>query len=199
MADNKSYEEKKEDIKKALLKKCTDAGCGKKTLRFLLNNGRQNLMMKPKCTIYVDGYAFNLRYSKRSDTPFEDDQNMADAELDMYTVNVDDGALVVLPHERCLAAFLYLHAGHGENGFFRLEDKDKEAVRNVSELEIQSAVFDKIKNGQIEDLQSAYGALTGADPAGMEYKTLQSDLFIQARQDAAVVLDAFNKRRKVNK
>lgn len=196
MAKTESFEDKKNSLKAELEAKCKQAGCGTKPLVFNLNKGMRNLIIPCTATISYKGAVFNLRYSKKFDTPFEEDQN-PEINTSMNPVPISDGQLIT--RDRALSMFLLLHPHNSKNGKFLLEDKEEEENSIIAEEETRMQAVEKIRTSQIDELQACYNVLTGSDPSGMESRTLKCDLYVKARTDAKKVLEAFGDKKTLIK
>lgn len=196
MAKTESFEDKKNSLKAELEAKCKQAGCGTKPLVFNLNKGMRNLIIPCTATISYKGAVFNLRYSKKFDTPFEEDQN-PEINTSMNPVSISDGQLIT--RDRALSMFLLLHPHNSKNGKFSLEDKEEEEKAIVEEEETRMQAIEKISTSQIDELQACYNVLTGSDPTGLESRTLKCDLYIKARTEAKKVLEAFGDKKTLIK
>lgn len=192
MAKLESFEERRKSVKDALLKRCDEAGCGKSDMVFRLTGGCRTLLLKPKALLTEDSIVFNLNYSARMNSPFEDDQD--EGVTGMY-VTINDGFIRVRKDQRALAMFLYLHPQQSKDGFFMLEDKRKKDDERLSEMDCKFAALDKIRSAQVEELQACYNVMTGNDPSGMETRSLRSDLYVMAERDASGVAKAFEDKR----
>lgn len=197
MAKIINYEEKRLAAKKKLIERCESAGCGKETLVFRTNRRTRNLIIKPVATALVDGFVFNLRYSPRFDSPFEDDQDDT-AATGLRHIHLEE-SLRVRPTQRALAMFLFLNPLNGANGQYHAEDKKQEEDENICSMDTDFAVLDRIRSAQIEELRACYNVVTGGDPSGMSSRTLRSDLYILARKSPKKVLDAFEDEKTLIK
>lgn len=196
MAKTESFEDKKSALKAELEAICKQAGCGTKPLIFNLNKGIHNLILPCTATLVYKGAVFNLRYSKKFDTPFEEDQN-PEINKSLNPIFISDGQLIT--SDRALSMFLLLHPHNSKNGKFFIEDKEEEEKSIIDEEETRMDAVEKIKTSQIDELQACYNVLTGADPTGLESRTLKCDLYIKARTEAKRVLEAFDDKRTLVK
>lgn len=196
MAKTENFEDKKSSLKAELLAKCKQVGCGEKPLIFNLNRGMKNLILPCTVTITYKGAVFNLRYSRKFDTPFEDEQN-SELNTSLNPISISDGQLIT--KDRALSMFLYLHPHNNKNGKFLLEDKEEEENSVIEEEETRMQAAEKINTSQIDELQACYNVLTGADPSGMASRTLKCDLYIKARTEAKKVLEAFGDKKTLVK
>lgn len=196
MAKTENFEDKKNSLKAELLAKCSQAGCGTKPLVFNLNRGAKNLIIPCTTTITYKGAVFNLRYSRKFDTPFEEEQS-SDISVSMDPISISDGQLVT--KDRALSMFLCLHPHNSKNGKFMLEDKEEEERLIIEEEETRMQAVEKISTSQIDELQACYNVLTGADPSGLESRTLKCDLYLKARTEAKRVLAAFGDKKTLVK
>lgn len=197
MAKIISYEEKRLAAKKKLVERCEEMGCGKEIMVFRTNRHTRNLIIKPIATVDVDGFVFNLRYTPRFESPFEEDQDDT-ATIGLRHIHME-GFLRVRPSQKALAMFLLLNPHNGVNGQYHIEDKKQKEEENISLMDTDFAVLDKIRSAQIEELRACYNVVTGMDPSGMSSRTLRSDLYIEARKSPKKVLGAFEDEKTLIK
>lgn len=197
MAKVVNYEEKKQAVKQKLIEKCESAGCGKEALVFMTNKRTRNLIIKPETTIVADGFVFNLRYSPRFDSPFEDDQDETGSS-GLRHIHIEE-SLRVRPNQRALAMFLFLNPMNSQHGQYVMVDKKQEEEENISLMDTDFAILDKIRSSQIEELRACYNVVTGMDPSGMSSRTLRSDLYILARKSPKKILEAFEDEKTLIK
>jgi hypothetical protein len=196
MAKKASFKEESEDVKSELLRKCEDAGCGKKDMIFRLNNDVRSVFIPARDSIRVEGSAVNLCYSKKFNSPFLDENEGAD-KIKLRAINISDGAIVVSANDRTLQMYLLLSSFHGK--FYSLVDKDKENRSVIVAAELKADAFDKIRTAKIEALRAAWYVVFKGDPGKRDSQDLAADLYGRANDTPKIVLEAFSDESAKNK
>ena len=190
----------KEAVRKEFEKLFEEFGVGERSITFTLLGNKRHQMLKPKAKITKNGYVFNLRYVKESETPFIDEQYELGIDEQSYSldaINIAPRQVVASPGDPCLQKFLLLHPWSEMNGgdcftIYRPEqvakDKfDKRAERYLAEKAIMESDENTLTDVGIvltKDFSGSFERLTIEDR--------RNSLFDIAERNPSKVVDMFN-------
>ena len=128
-----------------------------------------------------------LRYAVNQKSPFEDEQ---DGNAILEPVIFEDGFLRVPRTNPVLQEFLHYHPLYGK--IFVEVDKEKEASREVSDLNIEVDALIEARQLTIEQLEMLTRAIFGKDPSTISTAELKRDILIFAKNEPRDFLNILN-------
>lgn len=179
-------------IKKELVENCKKLGYLKKPLVFTCE--RQFQTISPKCQIIVDSEIFNLRYCKKYNSIFEDEQPVEDNVV-LEQISIDDFVLMTRPNDIMLKMYLLLNPANKGNGgvLYRLEDKEKEAKAEYDIFEKKDTAVKLIRDSDITNCKAALFVITKSDVLDMESIECRLSLRKLADNNPDLVINAFER------
>ena len=128
-----------------------------------------------------------LRYAVNQKSPFEDEQ---DGNAILEPVIFEDGFLRVPRTNPVLQEFLHYHPLYGK--IFVEVDKEKEASREVSDLNIEVDALIEARQLTIEQLEMLTRVIFGKDPSTISTAELKRDILIFAKNEPRDFLNILN-------
>jgi hypothetical protein len=120
----------------------------------------------------------SLRYAVNQKSPFEDEQ---DGNAILQPVVFEDGFLSVPKTNPVLQAFLHYHP---LNGVVFIEvDKEKDAAKEVEELNYEVEALIQARQLEIEQLETISRVIFGRNPTMVSTAELKRDILIFAKKD----------------
>lgn len=128
-----------------------------------------------------------LRYAVNQKSPFEDEQ---DGNAIIEPIVFEDGFLSVPRTNPVLQEFLHYHPLNGI--IFTEVDEEKEAVQEVSELELEIEALVEAKKLSIEEMEMLTRVMFGKDPSIISTAELKRDILVFAKNDPKGFLSVLN-------
>lgn len=126
----------------------------------------------------------SLRYAVNQKSPFEDEQ---DGNAILQPVVFEDGFLSVPKNNPVLQAFLHYHPLNGI--VFKELDKEKDAAKEVEELNYEVDALIQAKQLEIEQLETIARVIFGKDPTMISTAELKRDVLIFAKREPHAFLN----------
>lgn len=126
----------------------------------------------------------SLRYAVNQKSPFEDEQ---DGNAILQPVVFEDGFLSVPKTNPVLQAFLHYHPLNGI--VFKELDKEKDAAKEVEELNYEVDALIQAKQLEIEQLETIARVIFGKDPTMISTAELKRDVLIFAKREPHAFLN----------
>jgi hypothetical protein len=128
-----------------------------------------------------------LRYASNQKSPFEDEQ---DGNAIVPPVVFEDGLLFVPKTNPVLQLFLHYHP---ENNLTYAEvNKEKDAFKQVEDLNLEVDALIEAKSLQVEQLEMVFRVIFGRDPSSISTAELKRDILIFAKQQPREFLQVIN-------
>lgn len=128
-----------------------------------------------------------LRYASNQKSPFEDEQ---DGNVILEPIVFEDGMLSVPRTNPVLQAFLHYHPHNGT--VFVEVDKEKDAMDEVADLNIEVDALIQARQLTIEQIEMLTRVFFGKDPSTVSTAELKRDLLIFAKRYPQSFLDTLN-------
>lgn len=128
-----------------------------------------------------------LRYASNQKSPFEDEQ---DGNVILEPIVFEDGMLSVSKTNPVLQAFLHYHPHNGT--VFVEVDKEKDAMAEVEDLNIEVDALIQARQLTIEQIEMLTRVFFGKDPSVVSTAELKRDLLIFAKRYPQSFLDTLN-------
>lgn len=128
-----------------------------------------------------------LRYASNQKSPFEDEQ---DGNVIIPPVVFEDGLLHVTKTNPVLQSFLHYHPYNGI--VFDEVNKEKDAHKEVENLNLEVDALIEAKSLQVEQLEMVYRVIFGRDPSTISTAELKRDILIFAKQQPKEFLSFVN-------
>ena len=135
---------------------------------------------------YFDGSINrSLRYASNQTSVFEDEQP---GDVTLPPIIFRDGKLMVKKENSLLQKFLSIY--HPDHGTEYMEfDPNKEAEKEVKDVELELEAMNLAKEMQIEDLEAIARAVIKGRVSDMASNEIRRDMLIFARQNPAQFID----------
>ena len=135
---------------------------------------------------YFDGSVNrSLRYASNQTSVFEDEQQ---GDVTLPPIIFRDGKLMVKKENSLLQKFLSIY--HPDHGTEYMEfDPNKEAEKEVKDVELELEAMNLAKEMQIEDLEAIARAVIKGRVSDMASNEIRRDMLIFARQNPAQFID----------
>ena len=128
-----------------------------------------------------------LRYAVNQKSPFEDEQ---DNNPILEPIVFEDGMLYVPKTNPVLQEFLHYHP---QNGIVFAElDKEKDASREVADLNVEVDALIEARSLDISQMEMITRVIFGKDPSFISTSEMKRDILIFAKQDPQIFLDVIN-------
>lgn len=124
-----------------------------------------------------------LRYCTNQRSPFEDEQ---DSNPILSPVIFEDGNLYVPKTNPVLQLFLHYHPF--KNAIFEEVNHEKEAEKQMEQLNVEVDALLEAKSMPIEQMEMVYRVIFGKDPTSVTSPELKRDILIYAKQSPAEFL-----------
>jgi hypothetical protein len=128
-----------------------------------------------------------LRYASNQKSPFEDEQ---DGNAILEPIVFEDGMLSVPRTNPVLQSFLHYHPHNG--AVFVEVDKEKDAMDEVADLNIEVDALIQARQLTIEQIEMLTRVFFGKDPSTVSTAELKRDLLIFAKRYPQSFLDTLN-------
>jgi hypothetical protein len=128
-----------------------------------------------------------LRYAINQKSPFEDEQ---DGNAIIEPIMFEDGLLVVPRENPVLQAFLHYHPLNGR--VFVEVDKEKDAVGEVQDLDLEIDALVEARKLSLEQLEILTRVMFGKDPSTISTSELKRDILVFAKNDPKSFLATLN-------
>lgn len=128
-----------------------------------------------------------LRYATNQKSPFEDEQ---DGNAIIEPIIFEDGFLRVPKTNPVLQQFLYYHPLNGV--IFSEVDKEKDAVEEVNDLDLQIKAMVEAKDLSVDQIETLTRVMFGKDPSSITTAELRRDLLVFARNEPEEFLNMLN-------
>lgn len=125
-----------------------------------------------------------LRYAVNQKSPFEDEQ---DGNAILQPVVFEDGFLSVPKNNPVLQAFLHYHPLNGV--VFEELNKERDAAKEVEELNYEVEALIQAKQLEIEQLETVARVIFGKDPTMVSTAELKRDVLIFAKMEPHAFLN----------
>jgi hypothetical protein len=128
-----------------------------------------------------------LRYATNQKSPFEDEQ---DGNAILEPVIFEDGFLRVPKTNPVLQEFLHYHPMNGT--IFTEVDKEKDAMSEVDEMNVQIEALVEARQLSIEQIEMLTRVMFGTDPSRLTTSELKRDILIFAKKEPRDFLNILN-------
>lgn len=128
-----------------------------------------------------------LRYAVNQKSPFEDEQ---DGNAILEPIVFEDGLLSVPRTNPVLQEFLHYHPHNGI--VFTEVDKEKDAVSQVEDLNVEVDALIEARQLDIAQIEMLTRVLFGVDPSTISTAELKRDILVFAKRYPQDFLDAIN-------
>lgn len=128
-----------------------------------------------------------LRYATNQKSPFEDEQ---DGNAILEPVIFEDGFLRVPKTNPVLQEFLHYHPMNGT--IFTEVDKEKDAMSEVDEMNVQIEALVEARQLSIEQIEMLTRVMFGTDPSRLTTSELKRDILIFAKKEPREFLNILN-------
>ena len=128
-----------------------------------------------------------LRYASNQKSPFEDEQ---DGNAILEPVIFEDGFLTVPKSNPVLQAFLHYHPMNGI--VFEEVNKEKDATKDIEELNIEVDALVEARALTIDQLEMMTRVMFGKDPSTISTAELRRDILVYARNEPREFLQVLN-------
>lgn len=128
-----------------------------------------------------------LRYSVNQKSPFEDEQ---DSNPILEPIVFEDGMLYVPKNNPVLQEFLHYHPQNGIT--FAEVDKEKDASREVADLNVEVDALIEARSLDINQMEMITRVIFGKDPSLISTAEMKRDILIFAKQEPQIFLDVIN-------
>lgn len=128
-----------------------------------------------------------LRYASNQKSPFEDEQ---DGNAILEPIVFEDGMLTVPKTNPVLQAFLHYHPMNGR--VFHEVDKEKDAIEEVKDLNVEVDALIQARSLSIEQLEMMTRVLFGKDPSVITTAELKRDILVFAKSNPHDFLQVIN-------
>lgn len=128
-----------------------------------------------------------LRYAVNQKSPFEDEQ---DGNAILEPIVFEDGLLNVPKNNPVLQQFLYYHPLNGK--VFTELDKEKDASKEVSELNIEVDALIEARQLTVDQVEMVSRVMFGKDPSTISTAELRRDILVFAKNNPEDFLNIIN-------
>lgn len=128
-----------------------------------------------------------LRYASNQNSPFEDEQ---DGNAIIEPIVFEDGFLRVPKNNPVLQQFLFYHPLNGS--IFEEVDKEKDAVAEVNDLNLEIEALIEAKQLSIEQIETLTRVMFGKDPSTVSTAELKRDILVFAKREPKEFLNILN-------
>jgi hypothetical protein len=128
-----------------------------------------------------------LRYASNQKSPFEDEQ---DGNAILEPIIFEDGMLTVPKTNPALQAFLHYHPMNGR--VFHEVDKEKDAIEEVKDLNIEVDALIEARQLTLDQLEMMTRVIFGKDPSTISTAELKRDILVYARNEPRDFLQVLN-------
>jgi len=128
-----------------------------------------------------------LRYAVNQKSPFEDEQ---DGNAILEPIVFEDGLLNVPKNNPVLQQFLYYHPLNGK--VFAELDKEKDASKEVSELNIEVDALIEARQLTVDQVEMVSRVMFGKDPSTISTAELRRDILVFAKNNPEDFLNIIN-------
>jgi hypothetical protein len=128
-----------------------------------------------------------LRYAVNQKSPFEDEQ---DGNAILEPIVFEDGLLNVPKTNPVLQQFLYYHPLNGK--VFTEVDKEKDASKEVSELNIEVDALIEARQLTVDQVEMVSRVMFGKDPSAISTAELRRDILVFAKNNPEDFLNIIN-------
>jgi hypothetical protein len=128
-----------------------------------------------------------LRYASNQKSPFEDEQ---DGNAMIEPIIFEDGFLRVPKNNPVLQQFLHYHPLNGL--IFAEVDKEKDAVAEVDDLNLEIEALVEARQLSIDQIETLTRVMFGKDPSTISTAELKRDLLVFAKNEPREFLNILN-------
>lgn len=128
-----------------------------------------------------------LRYATNQKSPFEDEQ---DGNAIIEPIIFEDGFLRVPKQNPVLQQFLHYHPLNGL--IFTEVDKEKDAVAEVADLDLEIEALVEAKQLTIDQIETLTRVMFGKDPSTVSTAELKRDILVFAKREPKEFLSILN-------
>jgi hypothetical protein len=128
-----------------------------------------------------------LRYARNQKSPFEDEQ---DGNAILEPIMFEDGLLHVPKDNPVLQMFLHYHPDKGV--IFDLVDTEKDAQKEIEDLNVEVDALIKAKSLTINEMESIARVVFNIDPDNLTSTELKRDILLYAKEAPAEFLEVMS-------